>query len=79
MTTATYNVLHNIDEGDENNEDTNEPEEFYDEDELDELEYKKAHHKRKADPIKDQFESLDFTDAESMMWRKVSYPIFNPS
>jgi chloride channel 7 len=69
---STYNVLHNMVEGDHN--DMEQPEEeYYEDEEYDEMDYHHTHHKHKHDEKKVVFESFDFNDCESVMWKKVVF------
>lgn len=75
---ATYNVLHNVVEG----EDV-EPmpgadavpfeEEVYEDDDDDQDNHHNHHQKLHS---KELYESFDFNDCESMMWRKVRFSLF---
>eukprot|EP00981_Chlorochromonas_danica_P015382 scaffold11846_cov149-Ochromonas_danica.AAC.13 len=67
---TTYSVLHNVESETVPNdtEDMGDDNEMVDDDEFDEIE---LHHHQHHPPAKKQvFESFDFTDVESIMWRK---------
>lgn len=66
---VVYSALHNAPDGD--HDEILEGEEYYEEEEYDEMDYHHAHHKHKHEEKKVVFESFDFNDCESLMWRKV--------
>jgi hypothetical protein len=72
---STYNALHNVTEGEEDNEQAPEENDDYYEDEEDDIDFR-AHHRYHSQyfdkPKKVVFESFDFTVSESLMWRRVS-------
>lgn len=67
--TATYNVLHNIPEN-EPGEESPEPYDPIEDDDYDDLD--ENLHKNQHSVKKMNFESFDFNDSESLMWRKVN-------
>jgi hypothetical protein len=67
---ATYNVLHNVVDGDHDLKIPEElGEEYIDEEEYDEMDDHHSH-KHKHEFKKETLESFDFNDCESYMWRK---------
>lgn len=78
--TATYNVLHNLPDdqvGEETPTGDHQPfledQEAYDDDDDD---YDHSHQHKHKHEHKEVLESFDFTDSESMMWRKVGFKLF---
>lgn len=78
---STYNVLHNVMEGEHSGEGDNmllgegDPnlDDVYEEEDYDEMDYHDHRHKHKHEEKKVVFESFDFNDVESLQWRKVSH------
>eukprot|EP00599_Poterioochromonas_sp_BG-1_P012444 CAMPEP_0173159256 /NCGR_PEP_ID=MMETSP1105-20130129/16980_1 /TAXON_ID=2985 /ORGANISM="Ochromonas sp., Strain BG-1" /LENGTH=866 /DNA_ID=CAMNT_0014077613 /DNA_START=186 /DNA_END=2786 /DNA_ORIENTATION=- len=75
---STYNVLHNVMEGEHSGEGDNmllgegDPnlDDVYEEEDYDEMDYHDHRHKHKHEEKKVVFESFDFNDVESLQWRK---------
>jgi hypothetical protein len=77
---ATYSALHTS-EGDDNpmeHEGGAEGAEYNEEEEYDEMDYTYSHHhSKKHEEKKPMYESFDFNDSESLMWRKVGFYLFS--